>query len=75
MKLKEKLNTLDVFCIATGAMISSGLFILPGLVYAKVGPAVILVYIIASILALPALFSKTHLKILKGMKTSFEPCR
>jgi hypothetical protein len=31
-KLIRQLGRLDVFCIATGAMISSGLFILPGLV-------------------------------------------
>ena len=50
-----------MFCIAAGAMISSGLFILPGLIYAKVGPAVILVYILAGILILPALFAKAEL--------------
>ena len=32
MKLKKELNLLDVFCIASGAMIGSGLFILPGLI-------------------------------------------
>ena len=42
-------------------MISSGLFVLPGLVYAKVGPSVILAYILAGILVLPALFSKAEL--------------
>ncbi len=52
---------IDVFCIAAGAIISSGLFILPGLVYAKVGPAVILAYILAGVLVLPALFAKTEL--------------
>ncbi len=61
MKLKKELGLLDVFCVASGAMISSGLFILPGLVYAKVGPAVILAYIIAGILILPVLFAKSEL--------------
>jgi amino acid transporter len=60
-KLKRDLNLLDVFCIAAGAMISSGLFVLPGLVYAKVGPSVILAYILAGILVLPALFAKAEL--------------
>ncbi len=41
--LKKELTLLDVFCIATGAMMSSGLFILPGLAYAKAGPLVKLV--------------------------------
>ena len=59
--LTRQLSGTSVFCIAAGAMISSGLFILPGLVYAKVGPAVILVYILAGILILPALFAKTEL--------------
>lgn len=40
--LKKELTLLDVFCVATGAMISSGLFILPGLAFSKAGPAVIL---------------------------------
>ncbi len=60
-KLIRQLGGIDVFCIAAGAMISSGLFVLPGLVYAKVGPAVILAYILAGVLVLPALFAKTEL--------------
>jgi amino acid transporter/mannitol/fructose-specific phosphotransferase system IIA component (Ntr-type) len=60
-KLIRQLGRLDVFCIASGAMISSGLFILPGLVYAKVGPSVILAYILAGILVLPSLFAKAEL--------------
>ena len=60
-RLIRQLGGIDVFCIAAGAMISSGLFILPGLVYAKVGPAVILVYILAGILYLPTLFAKAEL--------------
>ena len=60
-KLIRQLGGIDVFSIAAGAMISSGLFVLPGLVYAKVGPAVILAYILAGVLILPALFAKTEL--------------
>ncbi len=60
-KLVRQLSGLGVFCIAAGAMISSGLFILPGLIYAKVGPAMILVYILAGILAVPAMFAKAEL--------------
>ncbi len=47
MKLKKTLGFLDLFCIASGAMISSGLFILPGLAYLKIGPAVFVAYFIA----------------------------
>jgi APA family basic amino acid/polyamine antiporter len=57
MKLKKELNLLDVFCIASGAMISSGLFILPGLAYARAGPAVIICYFIAGLLSLPGMLS------------------
>ncbi len=60
-RLIRQLGGIDVFCIASGAMISSGLFILPGLIYAKVGPAVILAYILAGILVLPVLLSKVEL--------------
>ncbi len=52
MELKKELKLIDVFCIATGAMVSSGLFVLPGLAHAQVGPAVILSYFLAGLLAL-----------------------
>ncbi len=59
--LKKELTLLDVFCVATGAMISSGLFILPGLAFAKAGPAVIVSYILAALFCIPALLSKAEL--------------
>jgi len=61
MGLKRELGLIDVFCIASGAMISSGLFILPGLAYAKAGPALIFSYILAGILVIPAMLSKAEL--------------
>ncbi len=61
MKLKKELNLLDVFCIASGAMISSGLFILPGLAHAKAGPAVIISYLIAGLFALTGMLSQAEL--------------
>ncbi|MBN2181430.1 MAG: amino acid permease [Sedimentisphaerales bacterium] len=57
MKLRQELNLLDIFCIASGAMISSGLFILPGLAYAKAGPSVIVCYFLAGLLSLPGMLS------------------
>jgi amino acid transporter/mannitol/fructose-specific phosphotransferase system IIA component (Ntr-type) len=60
-KLGKQIGVLGVFSISAGAMISSGLFILPGLVYAKVGPSVILAYILAGIFIIPLLFAKTEL--------------
>jgi amino acid transporter/mannitol/fructose-specific phosphotransferase system IIA component (Ntr-type) len=61
MNLKKELNLLDVFCIASGAMISSGLFILPGLAHAKAGPAVIVSYFLAGLLALTGMLSQAEL--------------
>ncbi|MCK4511247.1 amino acid permease [bacterium] len=60
-KLRKELGVLAIFCIATGAMISSGLFVLPGLAFAASGPSVILAYLLAGVLAIPALFSKSEL--------------
>jgi len=60
-ELKKELTLLDIFCVATGAMISSGLFILPGLAFAKAGPAVLVSYILAAILCIPTLLSKAEL--------------
>jgi amino acid transporter/mannitol/fructose-specific phosphotransferase system IIA component (Ntr-type) len=61
MALKRELKLLDVFCIASGAMISSGLFILPGLAYAKAGPSVYLSYLVAGLLAVTGMLSQAEL--------------
>ena len=61
MKFKKELTLLDVFCIATGAMISSGLFILPGLAHALAGPAVVFSYFFAGLLALTGMLSQAEL--------------
>jgi amino acid transporter len=55
------LRFIDVFCIAAGAIISSGIFVLPGLAYAHVGPAVILFYLIAGLLAMVGVLSVVDL--------------
>jgi APA family basic amino acid/polyamine antiporter len=52
VSLQKELGFIDVFCIACGAMISSGIFILPGLAFAKTGPSVFFSYFIAGIVAL-----------------------
>ncbi|MFW5839844.1 MAG: amino acid permease [Planctomycetota bacterium] len=61
MKLQRALGFWDVFCIAAGAMISSGLFILPGLAFGFAGPAVILAYALASLLVIPSMFAQAEL--------------
>jgi len=60
-KLKRELGLLDVFSVAAGAMISSGLFVLPAIAYAKSGPGIVLSYFLASILIVPAVLSKAEL--------------
>lgn len=59
--MKKNLGLLNVFCIASGAMISSGLFVLPGLAHAKAGPAVIFSYFLAGLLATAGLLSIAEL--------------
>ena len=61
MPLKRELGFLAVFCLASGAMISSGLFVLPGILYGVVGPGVWLCYVLAAVFLLPALFAKAEL--------------
>ncbi len=60
-QLRKQLGSLDVFAVAAGAMISSGLFVLPAIAFAKAGPAVILSYLFASILIIPSVLSKAEL--------------
>lgn len=59
--LRKELGLLDVFCIAAGAMISSGLFVLPGLAFAIAGPAIILAYGLAGLLMIPTMLSQAEL--------------
>jgi len=50
-KMRKRLGFWDVFCFSAGAMISSGIFILPGLAYRQSGPMVFLSYLLAGFLA------------------------
>jgi len=61
MELRREMGLVHVFCIATGAMISSGLFILPGLAHALAGPAVVVSYFLAGLLALTGMLSQAEL--------------
>lgn len=60
-KLKKDLGLMGVFCVASGAMISSGLFILPSLAFVKAGPGLLLSYLLAALLVLPAMLSQAEL--------------
>ncbi|MFB0554849.1 MAG: amino acid permease [Phycisphaerae bacterium] len=60
-QLRKQLGSLDVFAVAAGAMISSGLFVLPAIAFTEAGPAVIISYLFASILIIPSVLSKAEL--------------
>lgn len=53
-ELGRDLGLASVVAISMGAMIGSGIFILPGIAMAEAGPAVILAFILAAVLVLPA---------------------
>ena len=57
MRLKKELGLFDVFAVSTGAMFSSGFFLLPGLAAQHTGPSVILAYFLAGLLIMPSMFS------------------
>ena len=52
---------MDVYAVSTGAMFSSGFFLLPGIATANAGPAVVLAYLFASFFIMPAMFSVAEL--------------
>lgn len=60
-KLNKELNLFDVYAISTGAMFSSGFFLLPGIASAYSGPSVILAYLLGGILVIPAMLSVAEL--------------
>jgi amino acid transporter/mannitol/fructose-specific phosphotransferase system IIA component (Ntr-type) len=60
-KLQKELGLFDVYAIATGAMFSSGFFLLPGIAAAETGPSVFLAYLVSGLLILPTMFSVAEL--------------
>ncbi len=60
-RLKKELSLFNVYAFATGATLSSGFFLLPGLAAAQAGPAVTVSYLIAAVLLVPAVFSMAEL--------------
>ena len=60
--LKRDLGLFSTMAIAIGAMVGSGIFILPGLAYMQVGGAsVVAAFLVASILVLPAALSASEM--------------
>ncbi|MFC6838135.1 amino acid permease [Halomarina ordinaria] len=60
-ELKRDLGLLSVLAISIGAMIGSGIFILPALALEIAGPAVIVAYALAGVLVVPAALSKSEM--------------
>jgi amino acid transporter len=60
-ELQRDLGLLSVLAISIGAMIGSGIFILPALALEIAGPAVILAYLLAGLLVVPAALSKSEM--------------
>ena len=60
-RLERELGLWDVYALATGATLSSGFFLLPGLAAAGAGSAMPLSYVLAALIVLPGLFSSVEL--------------
>ncbi|MEM6796471.1 MAG: amino acid permease [Acidobacteriota bacterium] len=60
-KLKKQLGLLDVYAISTGATLSAGFFLLPGIAAETAGSALVLAYMIAALPMVPAMFSVVEL--------------
>jgi amino acid transporter/nucleotide-binding universal stress UspA family protein len=60
-ELERDLGLFSVLAISIGAMIGSGIFILPALALKIAGPAVILAYLLAGLLVVPAALSKSEM--------------
>ncbi len=60
-KLSKKLTLFDLYAVSTGAMFSSGFFLLPGIAAMETGNSVYLAYLAAAFLILPSMFSVAEL--------------
>ena len=60
-QLDRTLGFWSVYTISLGAMLGSGIFVLPGIAAAVAGPWVCLSYILAGLMVLPAVFTKSEL--------------
>ncbi len=60
-RLEAKLGLYGVFAVSVGAMIGSGIFVLPGLATKIAGPAVVLAYAMAGLIIFPAALSKSEM--------------
>ncbi|GGL63353.1 APC family permease [Halocalculus aciditolerans] len=59
--LERDLGLYATLTVSVGAMVGSGIFVLPGLASKIAGPAVILAYLLAGVVVLPAALSKSEM--------------
>ena len=59
--LRRTLGLYAVLTISIGAMIGSGIFVLPGLAFKIAGPSVVLAFFLAGLVVLPAALSKAEM--------------
>jgi APA family basic amino acid/polyamine antiporter len=59
--LERSLGLYTTMMISMGAMIGSGIFVLPALGYKKAGPAVVVAYLLAGLIVLPPALSKAEM--------------
>ncbi|PSP15258.1 amino acid transporter [Halobacteriales archaeon QH_10_67_13] len=60
-ELGRSLGLYPTLMISMGAMIGSGIFVLPAIGYSIAGPAVVLSYVLAALVVLPAALSKAEM--------------
>ena len=60
-QLQRTLGLSAVLTVSLGAMIGSGIFVLPGLAIKVAGPAAILAYFLAGVVVIPAALSKSEM--------------
>ncbi len=60
-KLHKSISLFGVFAIALGTTISGGLFLLPGMAFDKIGPAILAAYLLAGLVTLPPLLCMSEL--------------
>jgi amino acid transporter/nucleotide-binding universal stress UspA family protein len=61
LELKRDLSMYAVFTISLGAMVGSGIFVLPGLAFKLAGPSVVLAYVLAGLVVIPAVLSTSEM--------------
>ncbi|MDP7028627.1 MAG: amino acid permease [Phycisphaerales bacterium] len=59
--LRKDISLFGVFAIALGTTISGGLFLLPGIAFERIGPAILVAYLVAGLVTLPPLLCMSEL--------------